>query len=81
MRSAKLAANFSPAPHHLIGDDNTTLSQEQLDIPQTEAKDVIQPDSVADDLGREPMTTVQVGRRLHAASLTRLQAAGQAWLP
>jgi hypothetical protein len=72
---------LAPAPHRLIGEDDTALSQEQLDIPQTEAEDVLQPDSVADDLGGEPMTIVRVGLRLHAASLARLRTCGQTWLP
>ena len=72
---------LAPAPHGLIGNDNAAISQEQLDIPQTEVEDVVQPDRVADDLGGEPMTIVWVGWRLHAASLARLRACGQTWLP
>jgi hypothetical protein len=55
---------LAPAPDRLIGNDNATLSQEQLDIPQTEAEDAVQPDSVADDLSGEPMTIAWVGWRL-----------------
>jgi hypothetical protein len=68
---------LAPAPYCLIGDNNPALSQKQLNIPQTEAKDVVQPDSVANDLGREPMTIVRIGRRLHALTLARLQVVGQ----
>jgi hypothetical protein len=72
---------FAPASYRLIGNNNAALSQEQLDIPKAEAEDVVQPDSVADDLGREPMTIVRVGWRLPAPSLARLRASGQTWLP
>jgi hypothetical protein len=42
---------------------------------------VVQPDSVADDLGGKTMTVVRVGRGLHAASLAGLQRACQTRLP
>jgi hypothetical protein len=44
-----------------VGHDHAALGQDQLDIPQTEAEHVIQSDSVADDLGREPMPSVADG--------------------
>ena len=47
-------------------------AREQLNIPQAEAEHVVQPDSVADDLGGEPMAVVGIGWRLHAASLAGL---------
>jgi hypothetical protein len=43
---------LAPAPHS---------DQEQFDIQQTGAEDVVQPDSVTDDLGGEPMTKVRSG--------------------
>ena len=62
---------LAPASHRLVGDDDTALGQDQLDIAQAEAEHVVQPDGMADDLGGEPMTVVWVGWRLHAASLVR----------
>ena len=56
-----LAELPAPAPHRLIGDDNTPLSQKQIDMPQAEAEHVIQPDSLADDLGGKAMAIVRVG--------------------
>ena len=44
-------------------------ARQQLNIPQAEAEHVIQPDSMADDLGGKAMAVVRVGRRLHAANL------------
>jgi hypothetical protein len=56
-----------------MGDDNATFSQKQLDIPEAEAEHVVQPDSVADDLGRKAVAVVRIGRRFHAASLAALR--------
>jgi hypothetical protein len=42
---------LAPSPHRIIRDGNDTLSQEQFDISKTKAEDVVQPDSVTDDLG------------------------------
>jgi hypothetical protein len=52
---------LAPAPHRLVGDDNTAFRQDQLDIPETKAEYVVQPDRVADDLGREPIAVVGSG--------------------
>ena len=72
---------LAPAPHRLVGDRNTAFRQDQLYIAQAEAEDVVQPNSVADDLGREPMTIVRIGRWQSCPSLTRLPGCCQAWLP
>jgi hypothetical protein len=72
---------LAPTSHRLVGDENAALSQEQLNIPQAEAEHVVQPDSVADDLGGEPVAVVGIGWRLHAASLAGLRGCGHARLP
>ena len=36
---------LTPAAHRLVGDDDTALRQDQLDIAQTEAENVVQPDA------------------------------------
>ena len=64
-----LAEFLAPPPHCLIGDHDAPLGQEQLDVTQAEAEHVIQPHSMADDLGREAMAVVRVGWRLHATTL------------
>jgi len=69
---------LAPTSNGLKGDDNTTFSQEQLNIPQAEVEHMIQPDSMADDLGGKAMTVVRIGWRLHAASLLDLQWTRQA---
>src|ERR1700730_1838315 len=37
-----LAEVFTPPTHRLIGDDNASFSQKQLDIPQAAAEHVVQ---------------------------------------
>ena len=44
-----------------VGDDHATLGQDQLDISQTEAEYLMQPDGTADDLGREAVPRVRGG--------------------
>jgi hypothetical protein len=79
---AKLWPNFlAPAPNGLIGDNNTPLSQQELDISKAEAEHVVQPDGMADDLGGKAMTVVRIRRRLHADSLAGIKSASQTWLP
>ena len=51
---------LAPASHRLVGDDDTAFRQDQLDIAQTEAENVVQPDGVADDLGWEPMAVTLI---------------------
>jgi len=70
---------LAPALYHLVRDHDAALSHEQLDVPQAEAEQVVEPDGVADDLGWEPMAVVGVGWRLHAGSLARLGTCCQAW--
>jgi hypothetical protein len=50
-----------------MGHHNAALGQDQLDVTQAQAEDVIQPHGVADDLGGEPVAVVGIGWRLHAA--------------
>ena len=71
----------APASYRLVGDDDATLSEDQLNIPQAQAEHVVQPDRMADNLGGEPMAVVRVRWRLRAASLVRLQGACQTRLP
>jgi hypothetical protein len=45
-----------PAPHRFIGQDEVTLRHQRRDIPIAQAKAKVEPDAMADDLCREPMT-------------------------
>ena len=64
----------APAPHGPIGDGNAPLGQEQFNIPQAETEHVMQPHSVAYDVGGEAIAVVWVGWSLHVATLARLPA-------
>jgi hypothetical protein len=44
-----------------VGDRDPALGQDQLDIPQAEAEDVMEPYGVADDLGGEAVSGVGGG--------------------
>jgi hypothetical protein len=58
----KAPAEFpAPAADCVIGDDDAPLSKKELDIPQSEAEHMIQPDGMADGLGGESMAIVRVG--------------------
>jgi hypothetical protein len=52
---------LAPPSRCLVGDDNAALGQDQLNIPQSEAEHMAEPDCVADNLGGEPMAVVGVG--------------------
>jgi hypothetical protein len=44
-----------PSPHGLVADDDAARRQHLLDHAQAEWKAEVQPDRLADDLGREPI--------------------------
>ena len=48
-------------PDTLVRHDHAALGQDQLDVSQTETEYVIQPDCVADDVGRETMPSIGGG--------------------
>jgi hypothetical protein len=60
---------LAPAPDRLVGHNDAAFSQNQLNVPQTEAENVVQPDGVADNLSGEAMAIVRIRWRLHAARL------------
>ncbi len=76
-----LAEFSAPAPDGLIRDDNAPLSQKLLGLAQAEAEHVIQPDSVTNDFGGEPVAVVRVGCGFIPASLDRLSPDYQNRLP
>jgi hypothetical protein len=53
----------APVPHGFVGQDDTTFGHERFDIPIAQAKAEVQPDTVADDLDREPMTRIRIRGR------------------
>ncbi len=49
---------------------DAALGQDQLDVAQVQAEDVVQLNSVADELGREAVAGVGSGLGRHPASMT-----------
>jgi hypothetical protein len=70
----------TPMADAFMGDRQATLGQDELEIAQAEAEEVIQPHSMTDDLGREAVAVIQGWLRGHAISLTRPSTARQSRL-
>jgi hypothetical protein len=51
----------TPAADALVADDNTPLGQDQLDVAQAQAEQVVEPDGVLDDLDWEAVPGVPDG--------------------
>ena len=56
-------------------------SPKQLDVPQAEATHMVQPDRMADDLGRKAMAVVGVGWWPHAFTVIHIRTRCQTRLP
>ena len=67
----------APAPDALIADHDAPLGQDQLDVTQAQAKQVVEPDSMLDYRGWEAVAGVGGGLGRHPASLARLFRPGQ----
>jgi hypothetical protein len=65
------------APYGLVGHWLAPFGENQLNVPETEAEYMVQPLSVADDLGREAVAVVWVGWRFHPSSLADRAFSGQ----
>ena len=55
--------------HGLMGHDDPTFCQEIFDISEAQAEAVVEPNAVADDFRREPVSAVAGGGAIHPASL------------
>jgi len=76
--SEVLAELERPLPHALVADDDAARSQHLLDHAQAEGKAEIQPNRMADDLGRKPVAGVAgEGRRCHPIRLRDLARQGK----
>ena len=62
----------APKPNAFVGHYDAAFGQDKLDVAQAEAEDVIQPDGMADDLGRKPMPRIRGGLECHDVSLAHL---------
>ena len=58
-----------PLSDGLVGHDDAALSQEIFDISEAQTESVVEPNSVADDLGREPVSAVARCFGVHRRSL------------
>ena len=59
----------APLVDGVVGDAHTTFGHHLLDVTQAQRKPVIQPHTVANDLHREPVTSVQRRHGIHAPML------------
>jgi hypothetical protein len=50
----------APRAHRFIGEDHAALGHELFDVPIAQAEAEIQPHTVADDFGREPMALILI---------------------
>jgi hypothetical protein len=75
----RLAEFATPFPNRFVRDDDATGEQQFLYIAIAQAEAEVQPDAMADDLGRETVMLVR-GRRwcIHAPSIAHHVGAGQA---
>jgi hypothetical protein len=53
----------------LVGPEDTPPGERVFDISTTQAESVVEPDRVADDLGREPVSVVARRFGIHRRSL------------
>jgi hypothetical protein len=58
LRSERVA----PDADRLVGDDDSSLAQQVLDIPVTEIETIVEPDGVRNDLSRKPVALVLSSR-------------------
>ena len=62
---------LAPLPNGFVRHDDAAFGQQILDIPEAQALSVIQPDGVADDVGRKAMPQVAGSTRCHPAIVPR----------
>src|SRR3954447_16588484 len=67
----------APLTYALVADGDASLGQEELYLTQAQAEDVIEPYSVADDLGWEAVSGVGGGLGHHLAILAQPCRSGQ----
>jgi hypothetical protein len=74
-----LAKFATPLPNRFVRDNDATGKQQLFDIPIAEAEAEVQPDTMADDLGRKAMILVAVGEYwcIHPPSISHLTAGQQ----
>ena len=58
-----------PLSDGLVGHDDAPLGEEIFDIPEAQTESIVEPDRMADDLGREPVSVVARCFGVHRRSL------------
>ena len=59
----------TPLPDGLVGDGDSPLREEFLNVAKTQGEPVVQPDAVTDDFARKPEASIGLGMRFHPRSL------------
>ena len=63
------AEGQTPLPDTFVADADAPLGEDQFDVPEAQAEQMVQPDCVADDLGWEAVSGVGDGLGRHLTSL------------
>jgi hypothetical protein len=71
------AEDQTPLTDAFVADRDASLGEDQFDVSETQAEAVIQPDRVANDLGREPVSGVGDGLGRHLTILAPTLRSGQ----
>jgi hypothetical protein len=80
--SAELAGELAtqgeaPLPDAFTGDGNSSFGEDQLNVSEAQAEEVIEPDGMADDLGRKAVAGVGGGLSGHRAILAHAHYSGR----
>src|SRR5688572_17860896 len=73
--SIRWAELVAPAPDRFVAQLHSPECHHQLHIPEAHAEVEVQPYALRDDLFREPITTIRVGRHQISISSTRCDSA------
>jgi hypothetical protein len=77
-RLANSAPNLlAPGPDAFVRDHHAAPGQDQLDVAQAEAENMIKPNGVADDLDREVVTMIGTEVWRYLGSFARLASSRQ----
>jgi hypothetical protein len=61
---------LTPDSNRFIRDDDSAFGEKIFDISETQAETIVNPDHIADDFRREPMTIIPRPVAFHATSLS-----------
>jgi hypothetical protein len=79
LRGLRLPTRAAPLAEGVVGDDEAPGAQELCHVAGTQTEAAVPPDPRTDDLGREAVVLVAVGRSwAHAASIARQPGVGPA---